>query len=386
MATSLSKQLQKLSAPQTSIYKDDKKRVSLLFDPKEAALKDRDTFYEIGYSGLKELIALYEGFRVYEDSLFSISSKEFERAVHTKEVNINLDQTIEKFLLELSPFMLLQSSHKALEWMVNRYHIHEYNQDAIMALILPYHETKIFIRFVQIMNNSNSWNWLEPIKQNGIPLSQLVLHKQCLSNIGTLQFIAKSTLKYVLHFGERATQLNTVFAFFCSTAIGCMHNSQVISEAIMSALLPTLINALESPIADFRSSAYVILGYLTTKAKLKKKTVNEIIDKLLSSEFDITQDVVLLMNLIYTNQKHITKMSNVLLNNISPDLLSTICGFLKVLSKGKIDISPFALAFLSGVLNQIHKGTEEFIMFSELPINFINQLDLRSQQPQKVVE
>ncbi|CAH3846554.1 unnamed protein product [Pieris brassicae] len=386
-STSLSEQLKKLSTPQTSIYKDDKKRVSLLFDPKEAALKDRETFYEIGLSGLNELIALYEGFRVYEDSLFSVSSKDFERAVQTKEVNINLDQTIEKILLELSPYMLLQSSHKAVEWLVNRYHIHEYNQDAIMALILPYHETKIFIRFVQIMDSSSiKWKWLEPIKQHGIPLSKLVLHKQCMSNVSTLQFIAKSTLKYVAHFGERATQLNTVFAFFCSTAIGCMHNSQTISEAILIALLPTLISALESPIDDFRSSAYIILGFLTTKAKLKKKIVKEIMDKLLSSEFEITQDVVLLMNLIYTNQKHITKMSDDLLNNISLDLLSTICSFLKTLSQGNINILPFILAFLSGVLSKIQLSSEEFIVFSKLPTFFIDQVDLKSQQPQKIIE
>lgn len=48
MATSLAAQLKKLAVPQATIYKDDKKTVSLLFDPKEAALKDREVFYEIG--------------------------------------------------------------------------------------------------------------------------------------------------------------------------------------------------------------------------------------------------------------------------------------------------------------------------------------------------
>lgn len=48
MATSLAAQLQKLRAPQTSLLHQDKKRPSLLFDPKEAANYDRQTIYELG--------------------------------------------------------------------------------------------------------------------------------------------------------------------------------------------------------------------------------------------------------------------------------------------------------------------------------------------------
>ena len=46
--TSLARQLKKLAAPQTTILKQDKRKPSLLFDPKEAASLDRDVVYEIG--------------------------------------------------------------------------------------------------------------------------------------------------------------------------------------------------------------------------------------------------------------------------------------------------------------------------------------------------
>lgn len=75
MATSLAAQLKRLAVPETEVFKDEPKKVSLLFDPKEAALKDRDTFYEIGRSGLNELIALNEIFSVYADTLFNATSK-----------------------------------------------------------------------------------------------------------------------------------------------------------------------------------------------------------------------------------------------------------------------------------------------------------------------
>ncbi|XP_039764313.1 HEAT repeat-containing protein 1 [Pararge aegeria] len=386
-STSLAEQLQKLSVPQSSIYKEDKKRASLLFDPKEAASKDRDTFYEIGLSGLKELIALYEGFRVYEDALFSVSSKDFERAVQTKEVNQNLDQTIEKFLFQLSPYFLLQSSHKALEWLVNRYHIHQYNQDAIIALILPYHETKIFICFVQLFRLKGSrWDWLEPVQKHNIPLTKQVLHNQCVSNSSTLQFIATNTSKYVTEYGERATQLNTVFAFFCSTAIGTINTTQYVNESIISTLLPTITKGLESPIIDFRSSAYVILGYLSTKTSFRKQTINELIVRLLTAECDLSYDVVLLINVIYTNQKHLTKMSENVLSNISIDVMHAICKHLKKLVELKINIHVFSLVFLSSVVTILQRNIEDFRRFCQLPEIFIDEVDLKNQQPEKIIK
>lgn len=387
-ATSLAEQLQKLSVPQATVYKDHKKKASLLFNPNEAAAKDRDTFYEIGISGLNELISLHEGFRLYEDTLFNVSSKDFERAMQTKEVNDNLDQTIEKFLLQLSPYLVLQSAHKALEWLVNRYHIHQYNVDTVMALILPYHETKIFVRFVQllIIKKSSRWVWLKSIQKNGVPLTKQVMYNQCVSNPETLHFIAKNTLKYVQEYGERANQLNTVFAHFCSTAIGAMNTSKKVTEAMISALMPTLVKALESPITDFRSSAYVVLGFLSTKAKIKPNTINVIVNKMLTTEFDLSYDVVLLINLLYTNQKHMTKLSDVILNDMSDDIMINLCGHLKKLVELKINIQPFTLALLSGILPIILSDLEEFRRFCKVPVILIDEVDLKGQQPEKIIK
>ncbi|KAF9811952.1 hypothetical protein SFRURICE_021309, partial [Spodoptera frugiperda] len=386
-STSLAEQLKKLTVPQSTIYKDDNKTVSLLFDPKEAANKDRDTFYEIGISGLRELIALYEGFRVFEDTLFSLSSKDFERAVQTKEINQNLDQSIEKFLLQLSPYLLLQSSHKALEWLINRYHIQQYNQDAIMALIVPYHGTNIFVRFVQLMDiksTNNRWNWLMPIHKNGIPLANQVLFNQCVSNNGTLQFIAKTTLKYVKEFGERATQLNTVYAFFCQTAIGVMDSSKKVTEAIVNALLPTVIKAIDSPIVDFRSAAYITLGYLLTKTSLKEDTLNEIVLKLLTTEFDISVDVAILITMVYEKQSHMKKMSEDILNDMSIDIMNSLCDHIKKLVEKRHKISAFLLAFLSSVLPLIQG--EDYWRYCKLPEILIGEIDLKQQKPELIIK
>ena len=46
--TSLAEQLNRLKVPQTSILLQDKKKPSLLFDPREAAELDRRTVYNLG--------------------------------------------------------------------------------------------------------------------------------------------------------------------------------------------------------------------------------------------------------------------------------------------------------------------------------------------------
>ncbi|XP_076364857.1 HEAT repeat-containing protein 1-like [Tachypleus tridentatus] len=167
MTTSLARQLKKLAVPQTTILLEDKVKASLLFDPREASSYDRDTIFAIGLTGLEELELIEPEFAIFEQSLFNESAKTFERAVKTQEVNLQLDNAIKKFLVLVSPYFLLRPAHKALEWLIHRFHIHVYNVDDLIACILPYHETRIFVRVIQLLNLNDAtsrWHWLKPLQ------------------------------------------------------------------------------------------------------------------------------------------------------------------------------------------------------------------------------
>jgi hypothetical protein len=69
----------------------------------------------------------------------------------TKEDNDKLDESITLFLRQLSPYFMLKPAGKALEWLIRRFRIHEYNIDAILHTILPYHETAPFVTMVSIL-------------------------------------------------------------------------------------------------------------------------------------------------------------------------------------------------------------------------------------------
>lgn len=137
--TSLAEQLQRLVTPATSTYVESKKRYSILYDSKEAALIDLQTIFDLSKSALEELISKDSAFRQFQYTLFDESTINLERSVETGAVNETLNKNIKKFLFHLSPHFLVRESHQCLEWLIRRHRINEYNIDDMMAMILPYH-------------------------------------------------------------------------------------------------------------------------------------------------------------------------------------------------------------------------------------------------------
>lgn len=73
-----------------------------------------------GISGLEELIAIDSQFSEYEKTLFSDSATSIQRLTQTPDANHKIDETIKLYLLQLSPYFLLRSAHKTLEWLIYR--------------------------------------------------------------------------------------------------------------------------------------------------------------------------------------------------------------------------------------------------------------------------
>jgi len=153
--TSLSAQLKRLQVPQTNLLNvaADKRRVSFLYDPKEAANLDSEAVFCVAMNGLEQLKSIdSETFESFELTLFNSSSVTFERAIQTKDVNEKLNQELRRFLIHLSPYFMLKSAHKVFEWLVFRYQIHLYNLNEMFMCVLPYHETNYFVRALQLVN------------------------------------------------------------------------------------------------------------------------------------------------------------------------------------------------------------------------------------------
>ncbi|XP_043266082.1 HEAT repeat-containing protein 1 [Colletes gigas] len=320
MATSLAEQLKKLRTPQTSILLQDTRRASLLFDPKEAANLDRETVLNIGQNGLQELGKLSDLFLEFERTLFAQSSLSLERAVQDVKVNKKLDGEIEKFLILLSPYFLLNNAHKALEWLIHRFRIHEFNRDQFLLLILPYHETRMFVRALQLLNLTDAadkWHWLKPLQKPGVPLATISLINRLSSDNGLLKLICNHVIVATRVYSNRATCLSTLYAFYTTSILGIIDQSPTMSEVQINHMLPTILRGLESPIPDFTAGTYMILAMLMTKVKLNNETTEKLLPKMFKKTH-LKEELMVLIFFLYNSPTYrLTTVSDSLANRLS---------------------------------------------------------------------
>ncbi|KAI5141084.1 Heat Repeat-Containing Protein 1 [Manis pentadactyla] len=262
---------------------------SLLFDPKEAATIDRDTAFAIGCTGLEELLGIDPSFEQFEAPLFSQLAKTLERSVQTKAVNKELNENISLFLIHLSPYFLLKPAQKCLEWLIHRFHIHLYNQDSLIACVLPYHETRIFVRVIQLLKINNSkhkWFWLLPIKQSGVPLAKGTLITHCYKDLGFMDFICSLVTKSVKVFAEfpgSSAQLRVLLTFYASTIVSALVAAENISDNVVAKLFPYIQKGLKSSLPDYRAATYMIICQISVKVTMEDTFVSSLASQIIKT-------------------------------------------------------------------------------------------------------
>ncbi|XP_040922730.1 HEAT repeat-containing protein 1 isoform X2 [Toxotes jaculatrix] len=281
--TSLAHQLKRLALPQSDPSLLTRTEVaSLLFDPKDAASMDRSTFYALGCTGLEELLGIEPAFLEFQDTLFSRASMTLERSVQSKEVNEKLDAGISLFLTRLSPYFLLKPAHKCIEWLVHRFHIQLYNPDSLLACALPYHDTNVFVRVLQLLrikDATSRWNWLHCLQKPGVPLSRGTLITHCYTDLSFMDFICtivtKSIQAYSAHSGS-CSQLRVIFSFYASTIVPALDAVDKVSDTIISKLLPYVQRGLKSSLTDYKAATYMIVCQLAVKVVMEASLVDSL--------------------------------------------------------------------------------------------------------------
>ncbi|XP_042338993.1 HEAT repeat-containing protein 1-like, partial [Plectropomus leopardus] len=72
------------------------------------------------------------------------------------------------------------------------FHIQLYNVDSLLACVLPYHDTNVFVRVLQLLkikDATNRWNWLHVLQKPGVPLSRGTLVTHCYTDLSFMDFI-----------------------------------------------------------------------------------------------------------------------------------------------------------------------------------------------------
>ncbi|XP_077201538.1 HEAT repeat-containing protein 1 [Paroedura picta] len=370
--TSLAHQLKRLALPQNDPSLLSRKEVaSLLFDCKEAANIDRETFFAIGCTGLEELTGIDPSFEMFQATLFSQMSKGLERSVQTKAVNQQLDKNISLFLIHVSPYFMLKPAQKCLEWLIHRFHIHLYNQDSLVGCVLPYHETKLFVRVIQLLKISDpthKWHWLHPIQKPGVPLARGTLITHCYKDLGFMDFLCSLVIQSVKAFSlypGSVSQLRVLFTFYASTIVSALGAVETITDTIVSKLLPYIQKGLKSSLADYRAATYMIVGQLAVKMTMEMSLVLALvlqISKALAKSSSLIKEGLGCLIILLQNQKEegLGKKPFTHLCNI-PDLVTTLYEI-----SAAYDVSPILHYMLPHLVHSVIYGKREMQEESDL--------------------
>ncbi|CAK8994908.1 HEAT repeat-containing protein 1 (Protein BAP28) (Fragment) [Durusdinium trenchii] len=175
-------------------------RCSLLFEKHEAADYDANDIYQLGLSGLKELVARHgaEELEDFRDTLFSATAAEMERHLQSQELNEELTKTLDKFIESLSPFLMLKSAQKVLEYLVRQFEVHAHNVNALVLSCMPYHDTELFVKVLclPVAVARTKWAFLGRVQQTKEPVSREQLVKVCSSHVGVLNAVCKMACEH----------------------------------------------------------------------------------------------------------------------------------------------------------------------------------------------
>ena len=281
--SSLAKQLKQLQIPghiSGAAATKFKTKASLLFDAKEAADIDNETIYSLGINGLEELKAIEPSFANFESTLFSESSKSIQRTLQTKEFNEKLDKQISKLLSCLSPYILLKPAQKILEWLIRRFGVQIYNVNQLVCCILPYHETKLFARVIQILSISDpsaKWHWLEPLQKSGSPLPRSAVVQHCISDPAFLSLICEMVPQAIEN-NCSVSSIRVLFTFYASTLVAVVEQMKRVTEEFITMLLPYLVKGLKSGTTELKAASYMIVGQLCVKCSLEERLLKSVLE------------------------------------------------------------------------------------------------------------
>ncbi|CAM6083052.1 unnamed protein product [Calypogeia fissa] len=279
MASTLASQLQALAvAGGGATSSKPSARPSLLFHPSQAADIDLQTIFTLSETGLDDLITMDGRFKAFKKTLFSIESSQIDRELQAKEYNAKLNKSITTFLRLLSGYVMLTSAHQTLEYLIRRYKIQVYNVEDVVLCVLPYHETSLFVRVVQLLQIKNTrWQFLEAVQSSGAAPPRAVLVQRCTHDMA----LVESVCELAMAVSGIAAKSKTTITFTSVVLIETLAEVPIVSTDLVNRILPFILRSFNNGIAEeYRVGALMIIGSLANRSSLAPSLVETLFDNI----------------------------------------------------------------------------------------------------------
>eukprot|EP00842_Homolaphlyctis_polyrhiza_P003095 jgi/Hompol1/3787/HPOL_006744-RA len=151
------------------------------------------------------------------------------------------------------------------------------NVEAVLACILPYHETKQFAQFVRILAipTDSRFHFLKAsVQKTGVQLDRSLLVERINREPAMLQFVFRIITKS----REDGLTNTTLTSFFACVVIQYLQAKKTILDNDILAILPFLIKSLEDSEEDLRAAGQMIIAFLSTKTRFANEALGHILE------------------------------------------------------------------------------------------------------------
>ncbi|KAG0646851.1 U3 small nucleolar RNA-associated 10 [Hyphodiscus hymeniophilus] len=283
MASSLAGQLSQIAAKSAKTLDLKAQKAahskSLIFEPRVAASQSFETIYTLCHEGFQELCLLDGRFLEYQRNIFSEQSQAEDRMQMTADENMELNKRLESFLGLVGARLRLSPAIKAVEWLIRRFRIHEYNTSFLLTTFLPYHTHPIFKTLLSILpaDIPEHYQFLHPYIR-----SLINPPRHALTQAATKNHQFASTLNtYVLRISKLQQDYPALIAFWAGVITEATNNmldkarsgrrgvQQQNEQDVILRLLPVLNGGLAMKKAEgLRFGCYMLLSVMASKGGL----------------------------------------------------------------------------------------------------------------------
>ncbi|KAK6088126.1 ssu processome component [Seiridium cupressi] len=297
MATSLAAQLAQIAASsKTTLDVRAQKAAhskSLIFEPRVAASQNYQTIYTICREGYDELCQLDARFGAFASTIFSEQSQDEDRSQMTSVENAELDKRIESFLRLVGGRLRLMPAIRAVEWLIRRFRIHEYNTVTLVSTFLPYHSIPVFITLMSILPTTipAEYRFLSPYVRSltapprSILVYQATHHPEFLSNLSA----------YTLETCRNQQQYPALISFWGGILIEAVNGmldkmrsgrrsiQKSNDQTLLHQIGPVLSEALVlKKVPSLQIASYMVIVAFVSKGNLDDATITALMEQLVT--------------------------------------------------------------------------------------------------------
>ncbi|KAE8349609.1 U3 small nucleolar RNA-associated protein 10 [Aspergillus coremiiformis] len=318
MASSLAAQLSQIAANSTNQLNLKAQRIShsqsLIFDRKVAGSQDFDTIYDICNEGFQELCQLDPRFAQFERTIFSQQSKTEERTEMSAAQNKELDAVLEAFLTLIGGKLLLSPAVKAVDWLIRRFRVHEYNTEFTILTFLPYHTTPLFLNLLSILPDdlTPTFKALNPYKSSSINPPRHPLVHSATTNKPFFAALNRYTIRASRQQAAHHALLTFWAGIITESVAGMLDASRSGRRSIekekhddiIMRVLPVLNDGLAmKDVTELVIGCYMVCVAIAKKASLHDKVIDGLMEAVAESWTEETMDSGLICLAVLAQQK-----------------------------------------------------------------------------------